>query len=270
MTDTVIRRISRDLEKFAESEIPGIWLDVDEDNIRKMKAIIVGPDDTVYTGAFMYFDIDISDRYPFVPPKVKHLTHETKNCRLHPNLYDKEGKVCLSILGTWQGPGWASTMSLTTVLVSIQALLDNEPLRHEPGYDKEDRDSVVKSFSKATEFNALDVGVLEMIKRTDIPEELRNRMKDHFRKNMEKYLERANFLNQKYSSPETIKHMYHETKTNFQDLYERMKTIVNEMKEEPSKITDSTEHGKDSILKQSEGSGKEEIDDFSEELYEGF
>jgi hypothetical protein len=46
----------------------------------------------------------------------------------------REGKVCLSILGTWQGPEWASTMRLSTVLVTLQSLMDTNPIVHEPGY----------------------------------------------------------------------------------------------------------------------------------------
>lgn len=68
--------------------------------------------------------------------------------RLHPNLY-VEGKVCLSILGTWPGEKWAFAMTIETgksvfgvlqyqlltlpkVLITIRSLLDNSPYKHEP------------------------------------------------------------------------------------------------------------------------------------------
>ena len=41
-----------------------------------------------------------------------------------------QGKVCLSILGTWAGPKWTSIMDITTVLLTIQSLLDKNPLHH--------------------------------------------------------------------------------------------------------------------------------------------
>ena len=44
-----------------------------------------------------------ADRYPFEPPKVLILTVDGRT-RINPNLY-ANGKVCLSILGTWSGPG---------------------------------------------------------------------------------------------------------------------------------------------------------------------
>lgn len=49
--------------------------------------------------------------------------------RFNPNLY-AEGKVCLSLLGTWSGPGWVpGVSSLAQVLLSIQsAILVEAPL----------------------------------------------------------------------------------------------------------------------------------------------
>ena len=46
--------------------------------------------------------------------------------------------MCLSLLGTWQGPGWdANTSTLLQVLVSIQSLIFVErPWFNEPGYEK--------------------------------------------------------------------------------------------------------------------------------------
>ncbi|MEX0594910.1 MAG: ubiquitin-conjugating enzyme E2, partial [Candidatus Paceibacterota bacterium] len=46
-----------------------------------------------------------------------------------------EGKVCLSILGTSQGPSWQPTMTIDTVLLSIQTRMNEWPLENEPGYE---------------------------------------------------------------------------------------------------------------------------------------
>lgn len=59
---------------------------------------------------------------------------------VNPNLYE-EGKVCLSILGTWvgdQSESWsAARSSLLQAFVSIQGLvLVKEPWFCEPAYDK--------------------------------------------------------------------------------------------------------------------------------------
>ena len=43
--------------------------------------------------------------------------------RLNPNLYE-DGKVCLSLLGTWNGPGWDSkTSTVLQLLMSVLALV---------------------------------------------------------------------------------------------------------------------------------------------------
>jgi Ubiquitin-conjugating enzyme len=64
------------------------------------------------------------------------LTTDNNRVRFNPNLYNC-GKVCLSLLGTWSGPGWISGQStLLQVLISIQALiLVAEPYYNEPGYE---------------------------------------------------------------------------------------------------------------------------------------
>ena len=58
----------------------------------------------------------------------------------NPNLYN-EGKVCLSLLGTWegaQGEQWnAETSTIIQVLISIQSLiLCPEPYYNEPGFER--------------------------------------------------------------------------------------------------------------------------------------
>jgi hypothetical protein len=56
--------------------------------------------------------------------------------RFNPNLYNC-GKVCLSLLGTWQGQPWvANESTMLQVLVSIQALiLVPHPMLNEPGWE---------------------------------------------------------------------------------------------------------------------------------------
>lgn len=48
----------------------------------------------------------------------------------------QDGKVCLSLLGTWSGPGWSAGKStLLQVLISIQSMiLCDEPYLNEPGW----------------------------------------------------------------------------------------------------------------------------------------
>lgn len=110
----------------------GIYIDFDEENIMKAKALIIGPKDTIYENGYLMFDINFPNNYPHTPPILKYIS--LNNIRIHPNIY-VNGKVCLSILGTWNGPCWTSVMDISTVLLTIQSLLDNNPILHEPGYE---------------------------------------------------------------------------------------------------------------------------------------
>lgn len=125
----------KDLENVRELKAHGIYVVTDETDMRRVYALIIGPADSAYEGGLFFFEIRFPDDYPFQSPRVTFMTADGARTRFHPNLY-VEGKVCLSILGTWAGPSWTTTMSLSTVLLSIQALLDNDPLRHEPGWDR--------------------------------------------------------------------------------------------------------------------------------------
>jgi len=93
-----------------------------------------GPEDTPYGFGCFLFDIHFSD-YPKRAPQVKFLTTGGGRIRFNPNLYQC-GKVCLSLLGTWSGPGWQPNAStLLQVLVSIQGLiLVPDPYYNEPGF----------------------------------------------------------------------------------------------------------------------------------------
>ncbi|XP_069785715.1 (E3-independent) E2 ubiquitin-conjugating enzyme isoform X3 [Narcine bancroftii] len=77
-----------------------------------------------------------------LPDGIMVKTFEDRMCsgRLNPNLYDN-GKVCVSLLGTWIGKGterWTTKSSLLQVLISIQGLiLVNEPYYNEAGFDSD-------------------------------------------------------------------------------------------------------------------------------------
>lgn len=78
--------------------------------------------------------------FPQKPPRAHFHSWTRSNGRVNPNLYE-EGKICLSILGTWQGDkseSWTPrSSSLLQVLVSIQGLvLVKEPWFCEPAYEK--------------------------------------------------------------------------------------------------------------------------------------
>lgn len=107
-----------------------------EDRADLCRAVVFGPPGTPYAGVPFFFDIFLPSDYPKSPPKMLYWAGASRD-RLNPNLYEN-GKVCLSLLGTWNGPGWdPKSSSILQLLLSVQALvLVEEPYFNEPGFEK--------------------------------------------------------------------------------------------------------------------------------------
>ncbi|KAK1370464.1 Ubiquitin-conjugating enzyme 25 [Heracleum sosnowskyi] len=114
-----------------------IYVRVCEERMDLLRAVIIGPTGTPYHDGLFVFDVHFPSNYPSVPPNVM---YHSGGLRINPNLY-KSGKVCLSLLNTWEGRSnekWLPNKStILQVLVSIQALILNaQPFFNEPGYDR--------------------------------------------------------------------------------------------------------------------------------------
>jgi len=107
---------------------------VDDTQIDLLRALITGPAGTPYANGVFLFDILLPPDFPDVNPSVQFITTAGGRVRFNPNLY-ADGKVCLSLLGTWEGPRWVPGVStLSQVLLSIQsAILVESPWANEPG-----------------------------------------------------------------------------------------------------------------------------------------
>jgi ubiquitin-protein ligase len=128
-----VRRITIDTKRAMDLADSGLFWIPDETDLTHGWAIICGPEDSPYYGGAFGFEVRFPDDYPFSPPVFTYLTNDGRT-RFNPNLY-KNGKVCLSLLNTWQGEPWSGVQSLSSVLQSIQtAVLHAEPLRNEPAY----------------------------------------------------------------------------------------------------------------------------------------
>lgn len=152
-TLTAKRRISHDIKELNKSadELAdiGIYVNMDGDNMNTYYALLIGEDDTPYEGGFYFFKIVIPDNYPIRPPSFTFLSTQS-GVRIHPNLYT-EGKVCLSIINTWEGDGWVASYSIKTLLMNIKSyIFVKHPLHNEPGYeeDSEEEGGVVATYSK--------------------------------------------------------------------------------------------------------------------------
>ena len=156
------KRIAKDIKNYIEGDINdvGIYCHIDDTDITDIKALIIGPPNTPYENGFYLFNINFPYDYPFNPPKVKFVTYES-GVRFNPNLYTN-GKVCLSILGTWSGPGWTTCLNLNTVLLSIQSLLNENPIVNEPGFEKE-IGTQAKNYSSIVNYFNIKTATIKML-----------------------------------------------------------------------------------------------------------
>ncbi|KAJ6186769.1 hypothetical protein N7519_008070 [Penicillium mononematosum] len=141
MGDQCTLRLVRELRQVERSEQLAFTVRYEESNIRDIQALIIGPPGTPYELGFYEFSIKIPSDYPANPPVVKIRTTNKGRTRFGPNLY-ANGKVCLSILGTWhgsRGEQWSPAQGLESVMLSIQSLLSSNPYTLEPGFEDNER-----------------------------------------------------------------------------------------------------------------------------------
>ncbi|KAF2075779.1 hypothetical protein CYY_002912 [Polysphondylium violaceum] len=163
-----------------------VFVRVHEQNIDIMKVLITGPSDTPYSAGCFVFKVTFPANYPFAPPSVILETTGHGSVRFNPNLYNN-GKVCLSLLGTWSGGAgetWnPSTSTLLQVLVSIQSLiLVPEPYFNEPGYESQMSTPTGKASSKkyteGIRESMVEWAMIDMMKNP--PKEFEDVVKLHF------------------------------------------------------------------------------------------
>ena len=166
MEKNALKRIlNKDIKEISKLNLNslGIYIQFNEDNFFEAKAMIVGPKDSLYEGGFLFFNIYFPKNYPFSPPDITYVSRN--NIRLHPNISVGHGtkgfgKVCLSILGTWSGPKWTTVMDITTVLLTIQSLLDKNPLHHEPGQEKNET-PMNQLYNQVIEYDTINTLILK-------------------------------------------------------------------------------------------------------------
>lgn len=174
---SAVRRLLKERDSLGRDDLhgQGIFCSFDDAASHKATALIIGPRDTPYAHGFYFFEVTFPNDYPQRPPRVKFWTGDGR-VRFNPNLY-VNGKVCLSILGTWPGPRWTELCTLRTTLLSLQSLLCAQPLQNEPGYE----DSVgsdCELYSAIIRYENVSIAVLQMLKNTPS-------LVGHFRKTME-------------------------------------------------------------------------------------
>jgi ubiquitin-protein ligase len=196
----------RDMKCTGLSE-SGIHVIFDESNIMRASAMIIGPKDTPYEDGLLFFSIQFPPDYPFSPPQVYYIS--TSRHRIHPNLYvgrshnNFQGKVCLSIINTWSGPKWTSAMDINSILRSIQSLLCNKPITHEPGYEKSPA-SIIAQYNDIVQYDTFKQLIHRHRNPTGDFAGFKDIIDKHLSAEKDAILQRAELYHQKYPEPVSI------------------------------------------------------------------
>jgi ubiquitin-conjugating enzyme E2 O len=135
-----MRRIAKEHKILRGSLPPNIFVRTWESRLDLIRVLIIGPSDTPYEYAPFVIDFHLGSSWPQAPPEAFFHSWTNGNGPVNPNLYE-DGKICLSLLGTWhtdeRNESWSPAKStLLQVLVSIMGLvLVKDPYYNEAGYD---------------------------------------------------------------------------------------------------------------------------------------
>lgn len=137
---TFFKRLQKEMKALQTSLPETILVRAYEDRSDLLRVLIIGSEGTPYENAPFLLDFQLTSDFPNKPPVAHFHSWTNSHGRVSPNLYE-DGKVCLSVLGTWSGvaeENWTpSKSSLLQVFVSIQALvLVREPYFTEPAFEK--------------------------------------------------------------------------------------------------------------------------------------
>ena len=143
----------------------GIYYFHNENNFLEGRAIIFGPEDTIYENGIYFFKFKFPSNYPFSPPKLTYLTNNGKT-RFNPNLY-RNGKVCISLLNTWKGEQWTACQTIRSILLTLVTLFHNKPLLNEPGVTDQHRD--FNNYNTIIRYRNFETAILRIINQKLLP-----------------------------------------------------------------------------------------------------
>jgi ubiquitin-conjugating enzyme E2 Z len=154
-----------DVKEVLSESMDNIYYSHDEQNAYKGYACLKGPSKTPYEYGYYFFELDFPPNYPFSPPTVKFINYDSTT-RFNPNLYIN-GKVCLSILNTWDGEKWSACQSIRTLLLMLLTLLNEEPLLNEPGITRDH--SNFEAYHQLIEYKNIEISVLKYLQKPNLP-----------------------------------------------------------------------------------------------------
>jgi ubiquitin-conjugating enzyme E2 O len=124
---TCMKRLQKEYEVLQSSLPSGIFVRTWESRMNLMRVMMIGPEGTPYEHAPFVIDFCFTPDFSRQPPLAFFHSWTDGQGRINPNLYE-DGKICLSILGTWptRNPdeSWIPGKStVLQILVSIMGLV---------------------------------------------------------------------------------------------------------------------------------------------------
>jgi ubiquitin-protein ligase len=180
----VVKRIMLELENLKDN-LRGmtdgqIFVVFSEASCLLWKVLMIPSSGTPYYGGCFEFHLAIPPDYPERPPKCNFMTTGGNQVRFNPNLYNN-GKVCLSLLGTWSGEPWDPKHSnLSQLLISILAFIFTmEPLRNEPGLEGSP-EAAISFYNAYIRLETVETAMVGMLQRP--PEDFGDVIRAHFKR----------------------------------------------------------------------------------------
>lgn len=177
-----LKRIILDIRDLQKDPITGVFYYPCEEDITKGYALLFGPRDTPYQHGNYLFSFHFPLEYPYKPPIVSYCSNDGTT-RFNPNFY-RNGKVCLSLLNTWEGEQWSACQSIRSILITLQMTMTSKPLINEPGIEETKHYSIITKYNKIIEYKNIQHTIVHYISNTEnIPfqiEEMIYEMKNNF------------------------------------------------------------------------------------------
>ncbi|KZS96880.1 hypothetical protein SISNIDRAFT_437665 [Sistotremastrum niveocremeum HHB9708] len=108
-----IKRVHREIADLAKEDLGKMTLGPKDDNLFEWKAMLPGPEGSVYEGGLFQVDIVLPADYPFSAPKVTFAT------RIYHMNISERGNVCMDLLKN----NWSPALSLYKAMLSLSSLL---------------------------------------------------------------------------------------------------------------------------------------------------
>lgn len=161
MATPAIKRLQQDLKRLKEEPIVGAMAQPASDkDMMVWHGIVVGTEGTPLVGIPIRFCMEFPNDYPNAPPNAFFESYISYKNGVQ--VYDSKGRisVCLSIFGNFasyhtewktEAAGWSPAYTVSTILVSLQALVMGNMFSDKPS-------DIERMISSALQFKCQDTG----------------------------------------------------------------------------------------------------------------